>query len=491
MKFAKLLSVILLISLFVAACGGDDADTNSGGQSLEGAREENIQPTDTPAPTEETAVVEVTEDEATTVPQITNQWDLEDIVVYTTDRTLYVWDFAQHEAPQAIAYDVDESNVSYVPAKNSLLFGAWDDSHFWVNLLSLETYEVQSLIDIGRSFAPGREVGWYVQSWSPDGNWFVMSSWDFDLPLGIVAADGSGYLIRLEDNIFNSMWTTDNELILAVNDPTTMGYSEIPTIPKLQEIVKLDPATDGRVDITDQIDIEHINSATDYSDQFNFFYQELADSGIEMPYALRSTSEDEEEEPEDFYFIKMPEGLYENFGPNSTPVYCREWQIVKWNPANGSPYGDDADMRFGEILYLDEEAAILSNLKTLSDGSVVFLRIYYPNCDYGTPMGELIHLKPDGDMTIISDKLAHAGDSSAFQGWLRGSTSRFVVAPDETHVLWLESDGIGLNNTLYLTDLASLKTEPLKVDGQLIEGIVSLFWFDKDMGDSLVIAEED
>lgn len=489
MKLFKLLLVLLFSSVLLVACGGDKENTDSGGQSLEGARDQNIQPTATDLPTEVAdGEVDGSNDDPTPTPEITNPWGLEDILVYTTNRTLYVWDFELHEEPQAIAYDVDEANITYVPTKQGLLFGAWDNSNFWINLLSLETYEVQPLVDLGRSSAPGREVNWYTQSWSPDSNWFILSSWDFNLPMGIAAADGSGYLIRIEDNMFNSIWTRDNELVLAIVDYGS--FSDTPSIPEIQEIIKIDPDTDGREDISAQIDIDHINSAVDYSEQYEFFYQELDDSGFELTYSLLSSA-DEDEEGEDFYFIQVPEGLYENFNRNDTPVYCREWQILKWNTGWGSPYAEDTDFARAEILYYDDATALLTRLETLTDDSMLFLRISYPDCTYGTPLGELIHLTPEGEQHILSDKLAHAGDSSAFQGGLIRNHARFVVEPNGTHVLWLESDGIGLSNILYLTDLTNFESEAFKIDNQLFEGIVSLFWFDKEMIETPIDKESD
>ena len=130
------------------------------------------------------------------------------------------------------------------------------------------------------------------------------------------------------------------------------------------------------------------------------------------------------------------------------------------------------------IIYEFENTALLSNFTHLDDGSFLFIHGWYPDCQYGVPQGQLIHMQTDGSYVILSEDIMSAGDTSAFNGFLEDI--RFVVSPNQHYVLWFHQGEYGLpeERTLYITDLNTNATTLLLIDGEPIHDIIRLLWVD-------------
>ena len=192
--------VILILSTSCAS------SSDSGGVVLESARDNNKQviPTDAMRADENNSVA-IEKGET----WLTN---LEDILIYTTDYTLFIWNLAVDEQPLALDFIVDGEQIYTDPDQSHIFFGTIANNQFGIHRLNLNTYNTNLITHItNRSFFPN----WAIQSWSPNQAWMLVNAWNVGVPLGFVRVDGSmDALVKLADSWRPTYWTTDNQIIL-------------------------------------------------------------------------------------------------------------------------------------------------------------------------------------------------------------------------------------------------------------------------------------
>ena len=451
----RLLVGALIILVLATSCGNPSSD--AGNVSLESARDSNeqVQPTPTDADNNRLSSDDL---EPKTV------LNLEDMLVYTTDFSLYVWDFNTEEQPQTFDFFMGGEQIYLAPSENYIVFGGIKSDIFGLYRLDLQTREISLIVDVtNRPFIPN----WSILSWSPDQKWLIINARNIGTPLGFVRADGSSNSVHeLADAWKPTYWTVDNQIILTEIDDQFRS-SERLFLP-IESVTQIDPATDTRADLTSQLDMDFINEAHDYLEQGQRLAEALHTLDIELDAASLDSSV---EIPNQTVWVDVnyPDNLGED-GLTGAALYCNTWQIAEWD------LGQGLATEPVRILREFENTAGLMNLTRLEDGSILFIYIWYPDCAYGTPQGQLIHMQPDGEYDVISENIVSAGDTSAFRGFLDGT--RFIVSPNQQVVLWFHQgiNGSPEEKTVYVTDLKTGESNPLLVDGESLHSIVRILW---------------
>jgi hypothetical protein len=441
----KIAVLLTIVSLILVACGSSDDSEDKPGLSSANTRQratgEVLQYTSQP------------EDEP-----VSNSINLPDTLIYTTANGLFRWDFENGDSPEQIAADVDPSNISWAPDGSFFIYGEYQGNTLMGVRYEIDSNERTELIPIQETRFGGRPDSWSIWNWSPDSKWFMLQGDGFNRPSQLVRADGTRPAIEVEGEFFPQLlWTADDQAIVYSFAPPTSSVRE-PT--DLNLLTLYDLETGESQDIIDDIDVEPINNTTNSEEQSLLLREALETAGfslVEPAYYLGSVAPSE-------YTISYPEDYY-SMGRYDTPTYCDDWSIIQNDPDSGDT----------TVIYEAPDANTLSGLVQLGDNSLIFLKFYYPDCEFGPPVAELLRLMPDGTIELISNELASAADSDEFRGFWSG-TSRFRVSPDKSHVLWLALDEYGLERTLNVTDLENMTSRPLTVNGEPLVDVVSMFW---------------
>ncbi|MCI0709758.1 MAG: hypothetical protein L0154_06300 [Chloroflexi bacterium] len=275
----------------------------------------------------------------------------------------------------------------------------------------------------------------------------------------MVATDGSKQAISLGTNSFPSvLWASDGQ---AFSYTTGIFSSEV-TDPHIETVTLYNLETGESRDLTEDIDLDAINEAADVA-RILLLFEKIEEAGFSVVRPEYFSLVENRTLPE--YAVRYPEALYNPQDFNAPPTYCYEWAIEHNIPENGDSI----------VIYEASDTNNLSEPVKLDDNSLIFLKFYFPNCEFGTPVGELLRLMPDGTLELISNELASAADSDEFRRFWSGQT-RFHVSPDLKHVLWLSFDKYGLERTLNVTDLETMTSRTVDVNGEPLMDVVNMFW---------------
>lgn len=440
-KFAML---FIMISLVIYACDSPEKD----------GVEPRLQAPNDRRTSESLSNVSV-EAQDTTVSESVN---LPDTLIYTTYNALYRWDFEESASPVEIASDIDPTNISWSPDNSFFIYGEHRGDTELLIRYDIASAEQTELLDLERSQFGGLRASWDAENWSPDGQWFVLYDFGPNQEVRLVAADGSKRAISLGTNSFPSvLWTADGQAF----SYTTGIFSPEVTDPQIEEVMLHHLETGGSRDFTEDIDLDAINEVTDAA-RILLLIEAIEEAGFSVVRPEYFSLVENQTLPE--YSVRYPEAIYtQDF--NAAPTYCYDWAIEQNNPDNGDTI----------VVYETSDTNNLSAPVKLADNSLIFLKFYFPDCEFGTPVGELLRLMPDGTLELISNELASAADSDEFRGFWSGQT-RYRVSPDLSHVLWLSFDKYGLERTLNVTDLETMTSRTVDVNGEPLMDVVTMFW---------------
>ncbi len=443
MRYWHLFLGIILIAL-LTGCGTNSSDNENVG--LEAARDDNSQT--------------ITTNSSDSVDSDTpnneiNQFNLENTLVYITGFDLYLWDFTQPE-PEKVDLMVDPDHVYVDPEQKYLVVGAASEGTFGLYKVDTATRNTSEIVQLSNySFYPR----WSILSWSPNGEWILINAANVGAPLGFVRADGSlESAIKIADDWRPTYWTNENKLVLLETEDQFRTAEH--RFVQVEGVKILDPADDDAEDLTSQIDLDFINGAQDRNEQ----YERLVDALHSIDITFASFDSSATEVPTPRIAIQRPDDQAES------NLYCNTWRIAEWDVNQGL---SDEPTR---ILYEFEDTALLTHFTQLPDGSVLFIHGWYPDCQYGIPEGELIHMHTDGTYEVLSEDIMSAGDTSAFNGSL--DSVRYLVAPNNNTVIWIYQgeNGVPEEQTLYVTDLVSGETAELLINGEAIHSLEEILW---------------
>jgi hypothetical protein len=359
-------------------------------------------------------------------------------LVYVSDNLLYYYDFSTVNGPQLVSeeqFAVGEI-FAVAPDRSYIVLGQWiEDGDYNLvkfDLVSKQLSTMLTYVPTGASVDFWREQNEqfiWILGWSPDQNWllgsvgtetYVMSVDDqmepLEIPRGLIYWTADSMLLVEERNVWSLVDPANGEsqnLSLATN-----------TLP---------------------------NPADDIAAYQQAFEEMLAAQGISLaerslPPIRFNASTDFDIEP----------------GAPLKGEYCREWRIVM------------QDSRTGESLdiYQTATAAVISNVTQVGDSQLLYLQARYENCETGVPIGELVRLTGELEPEVLAEGLISAADDDVQFGHI--VSKRFLVSPEETHVLYLHHDRYGLEpNQAMLLDLTTLEEQP--VEG--LTGIDVMEWF--------------
>lgn len=396
--------------------------------------------------------------------------NLRNTLIYTTlDGRLYRWDFEENSGPTEIADGIDPQTLAWSPDRSVMIYGKYEQDTVIVMSYDVASNTSTELITIGLSYVNGRANPWYVWNWSPDGEWFVLStlfSMEQSLvSIGLVSIDGSQHSIAIQGPNPRVLWTNDGRAVVYYQEFSAgpVPGQEVPPLWLAGSFFVYDLTTGAREDITDQIDMETLNSMVDLEQRRTALYDMIraAEAPIVGPEIIFENDLVKD------YHIPRPETFLSEPEFRAVPTFCHEWTIEHIDPDTGD----------STVIYEAPDANYLSTSVQLADDSLLFLKFSFPDCEFGAPVGELVRLMPDGTLQVIADELASAADNDQIGG-LWYAEERFRVSPDLSHVIWMSFDKWGLESTLNITDLETMASQVIAVNGEPLKDVMNMYWED-------------
>lgn len=411
---------LLIFSLVLSACGGDDEPTVEGGSS--GNVSSDNQATsndnaDTPADDTDTQTADIP---SPLDDMVTEQWvfgqnipftipeaDIEGGFVFAVNRVLLYGEFngqpvtvvSQGTTP-AMIFALPGGRIFYrgngVESRNAALVQIPTETTF------LADYSLNS--------------DGLLLNWNADGTWVTY----VDRAIMIAAADGSySGTIPLDDpttNVDEVIWLDDDTLLYKVDDEdgailSLNRYDPIDHTSTLVE-VDFDPESDDLISLED--DLRELG--------YRYASPNVLDvTKITPDGKIR-------------YTIDQPEN-------RSATGICDEWRVER----------SELDEGLRETFYAIDNTHALTNINVLPDMSVLVLRWFRADCAFSNPIeAELIRVYPDGEGEVVTDKvLVNTNQVQPFT-----LERRYTVSPDGRYVMWIGQDvGVEGDTTLEIFDL--------------------------------------
>jgi hypothetical protein len=324
-------------------------------------------------------------------------------LVFVDGTQLYHW-LPRQEA-ELLANEVSPAGIFLSPDKTHLIYTTVANRTTTIWRLDIATSQ---MIQLHRYITPPRELFVF---WSPDSAWLMLQS---EAGHVVVRTDGTqaqeirqGFNMRL-------YWLVDNTVLIV-----QLASGQI-------LLEQLDPATGIRTAIPLA---ELVGTLEDQ------FLAALVASGLQLHTASGVDTSVQIIEPSSFH---------------SRFNFCDTWQIIQQVSTTDEP----------EIRYEATNVARLANLVVLSDESMLFAQLRYPNCEYRTLTAELVYLQPAASAHVITDELYPGGRLNVRR--LSENAALFAISPDERYVVWINGDLERTAGVLYVDDLASGETIKLR-----------------------------
>jgi hypothetical protein len=281
-----------------------------------------------------------------------------------------------------------------------------------------------------------------IQSWSPDGNWLILSVGE--AALIVTRRDGGQRLTINADGtpgVAYAGWL-ENNTILAYTDYTP----ENPMTLAPPEVYVIDPTTGERTDIEFVPDtfafaltnISYLSTANTYLSENGFF--NLRPTTIDGS-AVSTMDRRVQLDIVVPFDLKDPPTVRRSAFLDSDA--CFTWEIVLRNP--------EPSLANMPTVVVEEYSARLTNLSIVPDGRFYFLRWNVPNCDRDQePTVSLMHARSDFEVSLISDQLFATGSYSMnypFEPIFFATVQPFAVSPDGNYVTWTEGQKLQLAET--------------------------------------------
>jgi hypothetical protein len=129
------------------------------------------------------------------------------------------------------------------------------------------------------------------------------------------------------------------------------------------------------------------------------------------------------------------------------------------------------------VVYTESNVGLIHQFTQLDDGTALYMRLTYPNCEFETPVGELVRFDPTTQHAeTLAEGLASRADAA--RRFLEGQ--RFIVSPDQKVVLWLEQGENGVENWLFGISLETGVVFPVLADGEQLMNLTHMLWVSPD-----------
>ncbi|PJF41684.1 MAG: hypothetical protein CUN55_11575, partial [Phototrophicales bacterium] len=280
--------------------------------------------------------------------------------------------------------------------------------------VDFETYEPQSLSRVSGEYA-------FFSGLSPDQQWVLVSN-----PIDgfiVVRMDGSGTRYKVSSFPDVAFWLADNTLLIVTFDvPRTYIGTPASAIqslhiydPMTQETTELEIGTMALMEsfkVQDFINyIAYPKLFIDFATFLNdilpvpiFGIPSIPDQGLVVATSLAPPTEDS--------------GV-------AIPQPCAEWAIERLMP-DGSQ----------ETVYTAVDTFSLNNPEELFDGSIAFERWYFDSCNLTKHSAELLLLRPNGELSVITNTL-DPSESQNYNFFFSDLGARTAVSPDGRYIAWI------------------------------------------------------
>ncbi len=437
----RLIGLFLVLVLAMVACGGDDDEASLSSGSSDSARSNNAQ---TGSETQETNVSDLT------------GWNLEPIegleddLVFVQGRTLYMTHFDGDE-PTMIAEEIFPPTLGISPDGTSITYNdLLSRTDRFMTLASLETLESVQLVDSQGDFGG-------FGAWSPNGEWAFV----FSFPRFFVAkVDGTQTysMESFQNQNLITFWLTDNTVLLIVqNNNTNVNF-----------VRRFDPEADEDIEITEdnqQALIEAWNAASAFRAPLDdgLHFQQLVAELLGEPLVFAVDLE--AENPPAINVIGPPPPA--PGGGGGAPQLCVDWEIQRQEIALGVD---------PETVYVARDTLFISNLSVLDDGTLIFLRWYFPECGQRNHVANVMRITPDGTAEVLAD----AVDPSTSQnyGFFFGDVGAHLsVSTDGQFAVWI---GGGLDAGETTLNLINLETNETTIIAREVRNVANSSTFHLD-----------
>lgn len=414
----KLVLFLVVMILMVSACGGDDdpqvegsTSNNNENSSESNAEDQNISNPITNTDDQDAVGFEALDD--------TDDW-----LLYVEGTTLYLTRF-NGDDPTFIAEYVHPPTVTIAPGASQFSFTAGERRRS-LSLVDVETANVDATLRVSSEYG-------FMGPWSPDGEWMMV----FNFPSAYLArTDGSeSYRVGgVQNTGFANFWLADNTL-LTIETPNNTGVADVKHI---------DPATGDEFEIEESVEQDIILAFNNQQDLEGVIaFQETVSTGLGVdlsaPFVL-----DPEATP--IININAPPA-----NAQGVPDRCGTFEIQE-RPL-------DLDAQPTTLLSV-EGTVFITNQTRLNDGTVLFVRWYFENCDSADMRAAIMRVDPDGNVDVITDEV-DPGTSPNLSFFFGDTGNRMSVSSDQNYIVW---SGGGLEAgvaTLNVTHLGTLETTVL------------------------------
>jgi hypothetical protein len=403
----------------MSACGGKDkasvegSNTNNDRDSSQNsAQDQNIS-----NPIADTASLEAVGFETL---EDTSDW-----LLYVEGDSLYLARFDGSE-PSLVSEFVHPSSVALSPNGEQLSYNAGERRRS-VFLTDLETLEVVGSLRASSQFGG-------MGPWSPDGQWMTI----FNFPAIEVADTAATNSIRVggvQNVAFAQFWLADSTL-LVIETPNSTGVTDVRHI---------DPATGDEIEIDEAAEqniILAFNNQPDLASAIAFQETVSTTVGVDLanPTILDPNG------PPNINIIAPPAN---NQG---VPDRCGTFQIQE--------QPQDVDAQPTTIATV-EDSVFITNQARLNDGTILFVRWHFENCDSVTMRAALMRLNPDGNLDVITDEI-DPGTSPNLSFFFGETGNRVSISSDQNYAVWFGGGFAADEATLNVTRLDTLETTVLK-----------------------------
>lgn len=409
MKRLGLLLIIML--LILAACGQEkEASVESSNSSPRRADAEQN-----------------TNQSADTTPAMDLWANVTDDLAFVQGQALYVQRAAQAE-PQQIAAAIFPPTLALTPDTQFIVYNAIVSVRSrYLTVANVETLETRQVYRSTGDFS-------FFGGVSSDGQWATI----FNFPsMYVVSIDGltTHRIASIQNFGVTPFWLEDNTLLVVIQQN---GVT--------QEVRRFDPVTGEDISITDQAATNIGEAALPIGTGIAAFMtfqgvisQEL---GVNLQGAIDPNAEDLEPA---INLVGPP------VNTQGTPELCGTWQITREDPMSSA----EPD----ELLSIRDTVFLTNNL-TLEDGSLVFVRWYFEDCNSSMMQAALMKLSPDGETTVLTDAI-DPGTSPNLGFFFADTGPRVTYTSDGRYAVWI---GGGLDegeSSINITELATGATSRL------------------------------
>lgn len=404
------LLMISILLLTVVACGGDD--------------EPSVESSNTSPRRATTSQNNTTTDTTSDV----DLWStIADDLVFVQGQTLYVQRAGQTET-QSIAPTIFPPSLALTPDGQYIAYNEIVSIRSrYMTLTDVETLTPRQLYRASGDFA-------FLGPLSPDEQWVII----FNFPSMYLAnMDGvtNHRVASIQNFGVTPFWLEDSTLLVITQQNGAA-----------QEVRRYDPVADEDIPIVEQAASAIGETvAAGLNGVFAFVpFQELVrqELGVDLQGAFVPDPEN-------------PTPVINLVGPptsaQGTPDICGTWQLIREIPT--------ADAESEELVALRDTVFLTNNL-TLADGSIVFVRWYFEDCDNTKMRAALLKFTPDGETETIVEGI-DPGTSPNLGFFFADTGPRIAYSSDGQYAVWI---GGGLDqgeSSINITDLTTGVTSQL------------------------------